>query len=191
MIARLRSAVLPAVAVVVFAVLVRAAIRAAVIAGTLGYTSAGNYTVTVKVSDGALSATRSFTWTVTNVNRPPTLAAVSAQSFSEGALVALSLIAADPDGDALVYSVTGLPPGLGIDAATGFVSGTLTYSSAGSYTVSVTVTDGSLTASQAFPWTVANVNRPPVFAAPTAQTHAEHTTVSVPSLASAATLNSG
>jgi len=46
-----------------------------VISGTLSYTSAGLHSVTVTVSDGSLTASQPFTWTVTNTNRAPVLTA--------------------------------------------------------------------------------------------------------------------
>src|SRR6185312_869321 len=71
--------------------------------------------------------------------------------------------ATDPDGDTLTYSATGLPGGMAINSATGLISGTLSATSSGTYNTVITVSDGSLTATDSFTWTVTNVNRPPVF----------------------------
>jgi Concanavalin A-like lectin/glucanases superfamily/Putative Ig domain len=68
-------------------------------------------------------------------------------------LVALQIQATDPDSDPLMYSATGLPPGLLIHPLTGLISGNPTCS--GEYTVTVTVTDpGGLAASRTFTWTI-------------------------------------
>ena len=80
----------------------------------------------------------------------------------------------DPDGNPVTYSATGLPGGLSINAATGVISGTLTYTSAGVHTVTATVSDQSLTTSQTFTWTVTNVNRAPVMTALADRTSAEN-----------------
>ena len=87
------------------------------ISGTLPYTSAGTHAVTATVSDGELTSTQTFTWTVTNVNRAPVLTTVLDQSQAENATVSLALVASDLDGDPLTYGATGLPAGLGIDTA--------------------------------------------------------------------------
>ena len=50
--------------------------------------------------------------------------------------------ATDADGDTLTYSATGLPTGASIAPATGVISGTLDR--AATYSVTVTVSDGSL-----------------------------------------------
>jgi hypothetical protein len=50
------------------------------------------------------------------------------------------------------YGVTLLPPGLGLNANTGFISGT--PSTPGAFTVTATVTDGALTDAETFTWTV-------------------------------------
>src|SRR5439155_521212 len=149
------------------------------ISGTLSFASAGAYSVTATASDGTLSDSKTFTWTVTNVNRAPTLTAPANQTSAENAIISLQLVASDPDGTALTYSATGLPPSLIINAATGLISGTLPSSSAGVYPVTATVSDGSLTNSQAFTWTVTNVNQPPTLTAPANQTSAENATVSL------------
>jgi uncharacterized repeat protein (TIGR01451 family) len=86
-------------------------------------------------------------------NQAPTLANPGNQTSVESANVSLLLVGSDPDGDALTYSATGLPPHLAVNAATGAISGTLS-ATAGTYPVTVTVSDGSLSASQSFTWTV-------------------------------------
>jgi uncharacterized protein (TIGR03437 family) len=60
------------------------------------------------------------------------------------------------------WSATGLPSGMTINSATGTISGTPTLSTAGSYTVVVTVNDGSTTATKSYPLTVspATLNLP-------------------------------
>jgi hypothetical protein len=83
----------------------------------------------------------------------PTLTNPGAQSSTAGQSDTLQLVGSDPDGLAVTYSATGLPPGLSIGTTTGFISGTPTTT--GNYSVTATVSDGVLTASQTFSWNVA------------------------------------
>ena len=112
--------------------------------GTLTYTSAGSYAVIVTASDGTLSASQSFAWTVTNVDRAPVVAPIANQTSAENTSVSLPVTATDQDGDTLTYTATGLPPGLGIGHTSGVISGSLSYASAGVYTPTVTASDGTL-----------------------------------------------
>jgi Putative Ig domain/Glucodextranase, domain B len=82
----------------------------------------------------------------------PTLTNPGAQSSTAGQSDSLQLVGSDPDGLAVTYSATGLPPGLTLGSSTGFISGTPT--TAGPYSVTATVSDSVLTASQTFSWTV-------------------------------------
>src|SRR6202040_4052007 len=107
----------------------------------------GVYAVTVTVADGTLTASQSFTWTVTKVERAPVITAIPNQTSPESAVIGLAVVASDPDGDPVTFSATGLPAALTIDATTGLISGTLTASGAGVYNVTVTASDGTLTAS--------------------------------------------
>ena len=123
--------------------------------------------MTATVSDGVLDVSQTFTWTVTGLDpgaRPCTNP--GDRTNAEGATIALPLVATDPDGNALTYDATGLPPGLTIDPTTGLIAGTLGFSSEGTYPLTVTVSDGTLATSQTFTWTVTHTNRPPVLANP-------------------------
>ena len=199
--------------------------------GTLTFTSAGTYNVTLTASDGTLTDTDTFTWTVTNTNRPPAFSTnfgdrtdaegavdqlrcrrhrsrrhdahllgdqparrhhhqqldwsrlghpvidqlghlqrdpdgqrrqpdrdrhlhldgdrdqqrpVFSTEFgdrtdAEGAAPSFDANATDPDGNTLTYSATNLPAGMTINSSTGVVSGTLAFTAAGSYNVTLTV----------------------------------------------------
>jgi hypothetical protein len=139
------------------------------ISGTITYAAAeiqgGHYSVTVTAYDstGASSST-SFSWTVTNTDTPPTLNNPGNLTSRQGDAVALQLSASDPDGDPLTYSATGLPGGLTLNATTGLISGVLAApdGSHSPYTVTVSASDGTNTASQAFTWTVTTVQIDPV-----------------------------
>ena len=81
--------------------------------------------------------------------------------------------ASSPDGETLSYFASGLPAGLGIDANSGLISGTVAYSDAdpnsGAYTTTVTVRDDAgHTVSEQFPWTVTDVNTAPTLGEPAA-----------------------
>lgn len=132
------------------------------ITGTLPYTAVGSYSVSITVSDANGGVTVvPFTWTVENVNRPPDVVNPGQQTSSEGATVSRQTVASDPDGQTVTYSATGLPAGLTIHSTTGVISGTIEYSAAPSYSVTVTASDGSLLDSETFVWIVNNVNRTP------------------------------
>jgi hypothetical protein len=87
-------------------------------------------------------------------NSAPTLTSPGNRSNDTNDVVSLQLSASDPDNDALTFSATGLPSGLSISTS-GRISGTPT--TAGTYSVTATVSDGSLTNSKTFTWTVTTV----------------------------------
>ena len=87
--------------------------------------------MTATVSDGAATTSKTFTWTVTNVNRPPTLTQPANQTSAKSSSASLQLASTDPDGTPLTYSVTNLPAGLTLNTTSGQIAGTLTYASAG------------------------------------------------------------
>lgn len=149
------------------------------ISGTLSYTSAGVYTVTISVTDtlGEIT-TVTFTWTVINVNRPPVVTHPDRNNAENDTVPGYTSTASDPDGDVLTFSATGLPDGISINTSTGTLSGYLGYNTAGTYTPTITVSDGTLTASHTFNWVVTETNAPPVLTNPGPQTDYENDTIS-------------
>jgi cyanophycinase-like exopeptidase len=131
----------------------------------------GPYSATVAASNGTVSSSQTFTWTVTP---RVTLTAPPDQSSVEGDSVSLQVAASEP-GATLTYSGDSLPPGLSINSGTGLISGTVAAgaSAGGPYTVTVTATDGTYSASQSFTWTIKHSNNtPPTLANPGAQSNA-------------------
>ena len=64
----------------------------------------------------------------------------------------MQLAGEDPEGSALTYGASGLPPGLQVIPANGKISGS--PSTVGSYTVTATVSDGALSDAETFVWTI-------------------------------------
>jgi hypothetical protein len=136
-------------------------------------TTVATYDVTVRVSDGVLTAQQSFSWVIqpAQSNTPPTLANPGDMTSSVGQQVLVQLQASDADGDPLSYTAVNLPAGLQIASATGRITGSPT--TAQQNAVTVAVTDGRTTVNQSFIWTVRTstpTNTAPVLTQPGNQT---------------------
>jgi hypothetical protein len=131
-----------------------------VITGSPRYQSAGTYTVRATVSDGALTHSRTFSWVITNTNRPPALAQPDDQTSASGDTVSLQLSGGDPDGTPVTYQAADLPPALAVNASTGLISGTVSAGAAGVYEVTVSVSDGESSATRSFTWSVDGTDVP-------------------------------
>lgn len=117
------------------------------------------------IDDGSpnLSATATFTWTVTavektEVNVAPVISPIGDQYTSEGSSVDLTIGATDSG--LVTFAVVGLPPGLSLDPSTGIIIGTAGADAIGSHSVTVTVADSEtppLRSTASFTWTITNV----------------------------------
>jgi YVTN family beta-propeller protein len=128
------------------------------------------YWYSATVPWGAIGGTSYRTGTL--ANRAPVLTTPAAQSTVRGRAATLSVLASDPDFNPLTYSASGLPAGLSISPASGLISGTVGLAAAASNNVTLTVSDGALSASTSFAWstTAPPTNRAPTLNNPGTQT---------------------
>ena len=115
----------------------------------------GNQIAVIVPDDGTVEGTP-LTSQETTVNDTPRRSPIpGTQTSVEGALVSVQVVAADLDGDGLSYAASGLPTGVSIDTSRGLISGTISFTAAGSHAVTVSVTDGTATAVvDNFTWTI-------------------------------------
>ena len=127
------------------------------------YDDAGLYQVTVIVTDStSRTDSETFTVNVLDVNRAPTITdAPTSVSVLEDETASFTVVASDPDADALRFTLTGIP-GATIGEFSGAFSWTPTFQDAGQHVATITVSDGAASVSRNVTIDVANVNRPPV-----------------------------
>ena len=119
-------------------------------------TTAGSSSVTVTAKDGTgATGSTSFTWTVNAASSGNTVTVTNPgnQTGTVGTAASLQISASDSaSGQTLGYTASGLPTGLSISSS-GLISGT--PSTAGTYSTTVTATDGTgAGGSASFTWTV-------------------------------------
>ncbi len=141
----------------------------------LNYEVNPSHSITVRVSDGTLTKDQVMTVTVNNVNEAPTGASGTlsiAENSANGAVVG-TVLGADPDANTTFgYSLVDNAGGrFAINATTGQVTvanGTLlNYEVNPSHSITVRVSDGTLTKDQVMTVTVNNVNEAPTGASGT------------------------
>ncbi|WP_062060916.1 NHL repeat-containing protein [Aquimarina longa] len=136
---------------------------------TLDFETKTTHEITVEVTDGKSKAAAKITITVIDVdeNMPPVIAdqTFSVAENSPLGTVIGTVIATDPDGDNLTYTVANSTGALAEFEMTGneikLKSGFLDYEVLTSHTVTVTVNDGTLTASAQITINVSDVNEAP------------------------------
>ena len=132
----------------------------------------GTATITVTVNDGTLNATDTFVLTVTSVNDAPTISNIADQTVNEDAATgAIAFTVSDVETAAASLTVSGtssnvtlIPNGniaFGGSEANRTVTVTPAANQSGTATITVTVSDGSLNATDTFVVTVAGVNDNP------------------------------
>ena len=120
----------------------------------------GDSVITVNVSDGTVTSSTTFTLTFNPVNDAPVLGDLSAANTDEDTAFAMSLSSSDVDGDDVTYSASVNSGSATIDGSTLTVLPAQDFN--GDLTVTVTVSDGSLTDSGSFVLTVNPINDAPV-----------------------------
>ena len=135
----------------------------------------GSYRVAVTATDDKGAATtETFAWTIADL--PPTAGApIDVGTVPDGTTIApfdTSASFGNPNGVPLTYAASGLPAGLAIDPTTGIVTGTLDHDAStggdhGTYTVTVTASDGQGGAATQV-YTLEATNQAPALVAPTA-----------------------
>ena len=118
---------------------------------------------------------------LTNSTNPvPVLQTMADRTGVMGTTISLSVPVADPDGDTLTYSATGLPAGLTLDSSSGAVTGLIDASAALTNAVEVTVNDGGDTVTTAFRWDIVAQDTTVPAVTPPADVTAEATAVETP-----------
>jgi VCBS repeat-containing protein len=104
---------------------------------------------TYTLTDGVDTDTAQISFTVTGINNPPTVTPIGVVSVLETQKIKLDTTTFfnDPDPSInnygqLVYSTTGLPSQLSLDEDTGLITGTFGVDEYGTYTFTITGTDG-------------------------------------------------
>ena len=151
--------------------------QSGLISGQISHYASGEspYAVRVTVEDDgnpALSDYVDFTWTVHNKNGPPVISPISDQDDWEGTTInpPLEINAVDPDGDNYLLEANNLPPGLGINAFSGDITGTIAFHAVTSgsykdYLVEIVARDDqnpSNNSKEYFVWRVRNISGPPL-----------------------------
>jgi hypothetical protein len=141
------------------------------LSGTPAAADVGTHSgIEISVSDGVASASLSpFSVEVTGgtapgpTNRPPTISGTPAGSVAVGQAYSFTPAAADPDGQALTFSIVNRPSWATFNTATGRLNGTPAAGNVGSFAnVAISVSDGAATASlQAFTISVVATNVAP------------------------------
>ena len=120
----------------------------------------GSHDITVQVTDGSLTDSETLTVTVRDVNVAPVLNTIDDQTVNE--FVELTFTATASDDDSLTFSFDGTFPSGAAITDDGNFTWTPTELQDGDHTITVQVTDGSLTDSETLTVTVNEVNVAPV-----------------------------
>ncbi|MFN7928225.1 MAG: discoidin domain-containing protein [Blastocatellia bacterium] len=117
------------------------------------YVSADGINWGTPIAQGRFATDKTEKSVTTKPNQNPVLGTLASLTNAVGETANVTITATDPDGEALTFTATSLPPGLSLNASTGAITGTFTI--AGAYNVTIRATDprgGS--ASSSFLWTV-------------------------------------
>lgn len=124
---------------------------------TPNHNQSGTYPdVRFAVTDGYLTASENITITVNNVNRPPafTMTPANGSTYNETDTIQINVAASDPDNDTLSYVIK--IDGVQVSTSSGYAWVT-NYTSSGTHSINVTVSDISAAVSQTIYVSINNV----------------------------------
>jgi hypothetical protein len=128
------------------------------ISGTISQSASVSavYAVSVSVTDGTNVAVQNFNWNLAEIE----LVNPGDASNFVGDAVSIPVLAHDDFNQPISYSAVGLPSGVGINATTGLISGTVgaPMSGDGVYSVTLTATAGVYSSSTTFNWSVSQLS---------------------------------
>lgn len=125
------------------------------------YEDAGTYTFEFSVTDGKHTDSKLTTITVNNVDRAPVLELIGNKEIYENSLLEFTILANDPDGDAVTYSVADLPAGATFDSSTRTFSWIPSLDAAGNYQVIFIAEANGLNDSETITITVGDIGAAP------------------------------
>lgn len=132
---------------------------------SLDFEQETTYTIEVTVTDGVLSAAADITINVTNVNEAPNITDGStindvAEDIADTVVIG-TIVATDPEGDTIIYSIPLNPSNLfeiNTNGEISLVAGkTLDYETAISHMITVNVSDGDAVSAESFTINVTDV----------------------------------
>jgi len=125
-----------------------------VVSGVPRTADIGRHDVTLRVTDGTVTADQSFPIYVDDENTEPSFTSTPILEATEGALYVYYATAEDGDGDDLIFSAPVLPDWLSFDASTQVLHGTPDNGDVGDHNVTLMVSDGEDVEYQSFIITV-------------------------------------
>ena len=133
------------------------------LAATPGEEDEGDQHVSIWISDGSISIDHTFIISVSCDNHAPTFTSEPETSTLLGDTYSYTISAEDIDGDTLSYTAPQIPAWLTFHPETHTITGVPDSSDLGRHDVVLRVSDGIISADQAFPIFVENKNAPPCF----------------------------
>lgn len=126
--------------------------------------SAGIHTISITVTDGSLSFSRSFALTISapavaGENSAPVIVGIGNQLATVGEHFDLTVVATDAQGDSISYSEDSSL--FVVDGSSGAISFVPSTSDIGVYTIMVTASDGVATSSSSFVLVIVAADSPP------------------------------
>lgn len=126
----------------------------------------GSFDVTVSVSDGSLTSSQAISIEVNEVNEAPVMEPIESKTGEEGTDISFDVISVDADLPAQTLSYSLDQESIDLGMTIGVNTGTFFYAASdfqfGTFQVSITVSDGSLTDSEVFILEILDVNQAPV-----------------------------